>query len=80
MGVGRDRRGNFRRLDGLSTTFCMASEHAFLEDIGRPSVRLFVDNVVCDVYNCLLGQSYACLHVVVERLFLINIGITSISD
>ena len=60
MGVGRDRRGNFQRLDGLSTTFCMASEHAFLEDIGRPSVRLFVDNVVCDVYNCLLGQSYAC--------------------
>ena len=60
MGVGRDRRGNFQRLDGLSTTFCMASEHAFLEDISRPPVRLFVDNVVCDVYNCLLGQSYAC--------------------
>ena len=23
-------------------------------------MRLFVDIVVCDVYNCLLGQSYAC--------------------
>ena len=60
MGVGRDRRGNFQRLDGLTSTFCMASEHAFLEDVSRPSVRLFVDIVVCDVYNCLLGQSYAC--------------------
>jgi len=60
MGVGRDRRGNFQRLDGLTSTFCMASEHAFLEDVSRPSVRLFVDIVVCDVYNCFLGQSYAC--------------------
>ena len=32
----------------------------FLEDVGRPPVRLFVDSVVCDVYNCFIGQSYAC--------------------
>ena len=61
MGVSRDRRGgNFQRMDGLTSTFCMASEHAFLEDVGRPPVRLFVGSVVCDVYNCLIGQSYAC--------------------
>ena len=38
----------------------MTSEHAFLEDVCRPSVRLFTDTVTCDVYNWLLAQSYAC--------------------
>ena len=61
MGVSRDcRGGNLQRSDGLTSAFCISSEHAFLEDVCQPPVRLFVDNITCDVYNCLLGQSYAC--------------------
>ena len=59
MGVGRDKRSCFQHSNGLSSTFSMAFEHAFLEDVCRPPTRLFADAVSCDTYDSVHTQSYA---------------------
>ena len=60
MGVGRDKRSCFRHSNGLTSTFSIAFEHAFLEDVCQPLTRLFPDAISCDAYDSLHTQSYAC--------------------